>query len=292
MIKFDHCPMERKILKNEELNNTLIKQGYIVLDGIDERAIQELINCYESGLPSSEIEGFQSTHFYKDSAYKKKVNDEIVKHFDSLVSKQFCDYRAYFGNFMVKDSGLKSEMPLHADWTYVDEEKFVSIGLWCPLVDTSAHNGRLGVVPYSHLFPAGIRGPQIKNTFREQNEYIAKKYGKFLDVKAGQVVLYNHKTLHFSLPNLSNEKRIALNLVCIPEEAQVKHYARLNNADFISYFEPKDHSFFLDYSLFGIPKDSPVSEEMAYLEHQYGKKDIDDLLAKSWWQKIMEKFGK
>ena len=57
-------------------------------------------------------------------------------------SQIFLPSRIYGGTFMVK-SHLDSEMlPLHQDWSVVEEGQYSTLFVWCPLVDVSVRNGR------------------------------------------------------------------------------------------------------------------------------------------------------
>ena len=264
-----------KIFKKEHLNRTLAKRGFVVLDGLSQNQISVLNDVYYTDRPNCTVGGFQSTHFYKDIEYKRRVNRAIIGEFEGFIENHLVNYRPIFGNFMVKEAEGKGEMPLHADWTYVDESRYVSLGFWIPLIDTNERNGRIGVVPRSHLIQTPERGPQIKSPFQELNTYIAEKYGKFLNLKAGQVLIYNHKTLHFSMPNYSAVERVAINLVCVPNDAKLVHYARLKDNKSISYFEPSTTEFYLDYELFGIPKEPAVIEDIRYDDQQFDKQDVD-----------------
>ena len=267
--------MLTKIFKKEVLNRAIKKHGFIVLDALSQKQISVLNDVYYTDRPKCTVEGFQSTHFYKDIEYKRRVNDSIIKEFNGFIEDYLVNYTPIFGNFMVKEAEGKGEMPLHADWTYVDESRYISLGFWTPLVDTNDRNGRIGVVPRSHLIQTPQRGPQIKSPFQELNTYIAQKYGKFLNLKAGQVLIYNHKTLHFSMPNFSAAERVAINLVCVPNEAKLVHYARLKDNKAISYFEPSGTEFYLDYELFGVPKEPSILEGLRYDDQQFNKVDID-----------------
>jgi hypothetical protein len=202
---------------------------------------------------------FHSTHFSKDRLFKRNVHEKIISVFEKPLKNILINYNLTFANFMVKELGENSVMPLHADWTYVDEAAFQSLGIWCPLTDTNEKNGMLGVVPCSHNFKPNKRGPKIPSPFHDFNQYIIDNYGKLLPVKAGEVVIYDHRTLHFSPPNLSNNTRIAINIVATPAEATLLHFANFGSLNEIECFQPKDSNFYVEYDHFEKPDQSENS---------------------------------
>lgn len=245
-----------KVFRNNKLQAQFQRDGYVVISGVFKNEYAELLNFYKNNLPSFDHGGFHSTHFFKDRAYKRSVHETIKSLFWSKLEAFFSDYDLIFANFMVKEPRPDSVMPLHADWTYVNEDKFVSLGIWCPLVDTNEMNGMLGVIPFSHDLASNTRGPKIVSAVGEFNEYIIKKYGKLLSLKAGDAVIYNHRLLHFSESNISNTTRVAVNLVAVPAKAEVYHYLSLEYEKGIRKYIVKSEDFFLNYDHFEEPDNS------------------------------------
>jgi hypothetical protein len=69
-----------------------------------------------------------------------------------------------------------------------------------------------------------------------------------IELKAGQAVVFNNKTLHASPPNTSQETRIAFGLGITRSEAQLRHYFLLpQTADRIEGYEVS-REFFLSYN--------------------------------------------
>jgi ectoine hydroxylase-related dioxygenase (phytanoyl-CoA dioxygenase family) len=77
------------------------------------------------------------------------VFDIIVKQFEQEYNNVLADYKPIIANFIRKktDGG---EVPLHQNWAFVEETKYTSVSIWCPLVDSTVENGTLQVVPGSH----------------------------------------------------------------------------------------------------------------------------------------------
>jgi hypothetical protein len=276
----------RKIFQNQNLENKISKNGYVVLDVFSEKEIQIFTTLFNEF--SEEItEDFHSSHFSDKRSYKRKVNIEINQILKQKTSEILEKYEPIFSNFMVKKASSTNSMPLHADWTYVDESSFRSISCWIPLVDTTKENGTLGVIPYSHLFKTNFRGPRIPSPFHDNNEFIIQKYGKLIPMKKGQCIFYDHRLLHFSPPNNSDTIRPAINVVFTPLEASIYHFLQTESAKTLKY-TVSDLAFFTEYEHFKIPElfnDCKVIEQSI---QNFSRKEIDTILKKndSIWQKI------
>ena len=265
------------VFKSIELEKKFQREGYVVIPFLEAHKLEE-IQYFLKDAYKVEFSGFHSTHFLKDQELKEKVHRTLASIFKEPIQEYLKDYTPLFGNFMVKSQGEKSYMPLHADWTYVDEEHHQSLGIWCPLVDTDEVNGMLGVVPYSHLMRTNKRGPQIPSPFTDFNQYIIDNYGKLLKVNAGEAVIYDHRTLHFSPSNLSTSVRIAINLVATPVNATLYHYASFGKSDEIECFKPNGTSFFIAYNHFERPEQGDSSIKMRQEVFPFSKMEIDKVL--------------
>ena len=269
--------MNKNIFIDSQIEANFRREGYVLLPAIDKQNLQELSRFFkENDNPS--LTGFQSSHFLKDRDLKRAIHQEIVKAYSPRLNEAIEHYQMVFGNFMVKYPGENSIMPLHADWTYVNEEKEVSLGIWSPLVDTDDNNGKIGVVPKSHLFKKHKRGPQIPSLFNEHNEYIIDNYGKKLSLKAGEVLVYDHRLLHFSGPNQSSNVRPAINLVMCPKQSNIYHYAKHGANKSITMYQVEDLSFFMDYEHFEIPDSLTKTKELTLNSKAFNKEEIDQVL--------------
>ena len=280
-----------KVFKNKKLQQSFLKNGYIIVKLIDVSSCEQLLDYYHQN-PNTDKGKFHSTHFSKDRAYKKAVHKNIIATYKAALEYHLENFQAIFANFMVKEAHEHSIMPLHADWTYVDEEDALSLGVWSPLMDTNAKNGMLGVVPKSHLLRKNPRGPQIPTPFHDYNEYIIEKYGKLLPVKAGEAVIYDHRTLHFSPPNLSNNVRVAVNIVMTPRNKKLVHYASFGDLEKVAVFHPENEHFYLEYDHFEKPTLGNPSEHIALKIEPFEQKYIDSVLsAKDILGRILSKIN-
>lgn len=256
----------------------LLNNGYVVMPVLQDDEVSELLNFYHSiGKPESKT-GFHSTHFYKDRDYKKKIHYRIKSTFAGWVAEYLKDMEILFCNFMVKESGCQSVMPLHTDWTFVDEKYYRSVGIWCPLTDTSAGNGALGVIPRSHSLPFNLRGPRIPTPFHDFNEAIITHSGKLLELKAGEAVIYDHRLMHYSPANLSGHTRVAVNIIVVPKNVPLVHYSIHDDPSVIHKYRVHSEEFYLNYDAFERPDNIGEHEKLQNPFFEFTEKDLSAFL--------------
>ena len=69
---------------------------------------------------------------------------------------------------LVKWPGQDGAMGTHQDWTFVDERRFRSVTVWCPLVDVEQRNGALELLPGSHRILTHARcSPSLPETYQD-----------------------------------------------------------------------------------------------------------------------------
>ena len=250
--------MVKPILSDPQKNKSLIEFGYVVVNNfLTDGEITKLLNFYQKS-PVRTNQTFHTTHFSKDVSYKNEVNECIILNVERSIEEHFIDYNAVFANFMIKEAGGNNPMPLHADWTYVDEDSSSSYAIWIPLVDTNINNGCIGVIPYSQHLSHNVRGPRILQWEHPANDILIGGMGRLLPMKKGQALIYNHRTLHYSPPNNSGRVRPAINISLVPEGEQIVHYTIPEEKNEILKFLVDDPLFFLDYDNFQMPKHGKI----------------------------------
>ena len=242
-----------KVFHNEALQQAFQENGYVVVDLLDADDIAHL-NTLFSSHAEQYGQPFHTSHFSADKAYKQQVHETVASIVGPKVTQLVDGFRPVFGNFMIKQPDPNAFMPLHADWTYVDESQCRSIAVWVPLVDTTQENGCLGVIPKSHKVMNAIRGPRIQQTSYQHDKQWVKDYGVLLPMKAGQAVIYDHALMHYSPPNKSQTPRPALNLSMTPANAEMRHYCIPEGADVIEVYKVDDPAFFINYDNFKRPE--------------------------------------
>jgi len=243
----------RSIFKDPDLQKEFERKGFVEVPALDGNDIAELLEIFRRH-EKEYAQPFHTSHFSTEINYKQEINDAIFRIVFDRLAPFLDNCRPIFGNLMIKRGMNDCAMPLHADWTYVNEEEFRSIAAWIPLIDTNQENGCLGVIEGSHRISEKVRGPNIQqNGYIRDNEWI-KKYGKLIPTKAGNAILFDHALMHYSPPNISEEIRPALNLSIVPAEADIFHYCIPEKSQEIEVYKVDGTEFYMKYSHYQRPE--------------------------------------
>ena len=183
----------------------------------------------------------------------EKIKDVFSKPLKNLVHGHKCLLGSFLEKRPVPASG---EVPLHQDWTFVDEAEFQSYNFWCPLEDVGESNGCLWVLPGSHLFQTHPRAP-----FGAAPLIAAwgqELYGELIPVpmKKGQALIHAHRLWHASNLNHTQTSRLATACVVVPERAQIFHYCQNSKSESGVYDRYRvDEAFFREYQVGYLPPD-------------------------------------
>ena len=261
-----HSPIHQQQF---ELDGFILVPGFLNADEI--RALTA--NYYSLRGISDVGEGFHSTSHSKNLDYKHGVDRYIRDIYMPKVNQLIRDYQPMVANYTVKEPGEASFFDFHLDWTMVNERKHTSLTIWAPLVDVNAENGNLWVMRGSHKMGYTIRGGsglflfgsnEVKRPLELQYEKVA------MAVKAGTAVIYDHRLFHGSPPNLSGERRLAINQTLRPAETASWHYHQLNES-LLEVFEVDD-DFYCRYDMGTRPADvkslGTLRIEPRYLQQQ------------------------
>ena len=259
------------------VNKQVEQNGFAVVPLASAEELQDLKLFYNT-LPETNSKGTYVTMFHPSYEYREKVEHKIRQLFAVKAEGLLINYRVLFTNYMVKEPGPEGDFPVHQDWTYVDETKYASYAFWIPLADVDTSNGALHVVPGSHKFITHLRGPFIHEPFRDLSEVIKKKYSQPVNIKAGEALIWDHRLIHFSLPNISSEPRIAFTLILVPKDADVIHCFGGNTPtrciDEVEVFTV-DSSFYLKYVISQRPEDVEKVRSIQQNHHSFSSEQFE-----------------
>ena len=234
------------IFKEEIWNAELDKKGYIILPFFNAEQVYALQAIYSQN--KSESPYFHSTTFLKNVEQKNKVTAQVTEVFEQNIQSLFYNPKRMGASFLTKPSGSGGHMPIHQDWTIVDETEFGSYTIWVPLQDVSASNGAITVLDGSHKLSAALRGPTLPVVFKDIEPAINQRM-KTLNMKAGEAFIFNHALIHASHLNNSDKDRVAVTFGLIPNNASLLFY-HLNEDKTIAKYEVAD-DFFMHYDTHG-----------------------------------------
>ena len=132
-------------------------------------------------------------------------------------------YRIVSGAIFFKPPGA-GEIRVHRDWTQTLDRSEVAFSVWCALDDVDAGNGALQMVPGSHRLVPEITSLSVAPAFAPHAD-VLKASSRSVELRAGEAVIFDSRTIHWSPPNRSGRQRRAVQVVCLPEQARHVFYA-------------------------------------------------------------------
>jgi hypothetical protein len=227
----------------------LHRDGFAVVDLLGAGALGRLRKA-AAGLAPRLRAGFDSTVLSGDLELRAAADRAVRQELAVLMRALAAGYRIAFCSMVVKSArSERSEVPLHQDWSFVDEDRHASFGLWCPLIDVDPGNGCLMVVRGSH---AAAHPPRAAFAPFHYPELLGRLRDSLtaLPMRAGQAVLFDNRLVHGSPPNRGDSPRVAATAVLIPEAAGLRYHHLVNRRDYdrIEIFEVADN-FYLTHEV-------------------------------------------
>lgn len=214
--------MSKRIFKDPAHQEAFETEGFVQLQLLQAGDISELLALFDHYFPEP-AEGFFSSSYLNDFDLKKEISGKVAAIIDRRLRTHFVDYRLFGSAFLSKTAGNRSEMPMHQDWTIVDEEKYVAVNVWTPLQDANKENGSLEVLKGSHAFAPVRRSPTIP-FFWAGYEGEMQKSLTALEVKAGEAVVLNQALVHYSPANQTDSVRVAITTGLLSAAASMEFY--------------------------------------------------------------------
>lgn len=204
------------VLKDPKLQKQFDEDGFVKLKLLDEAALKRLRDFYitvqaeheaainDPCLYSSVETGNRQILVETDKLVKEILMDEVEKH--------FINYQTIISNYLVKNSGEKSELFPHQDLLFVDESKGCSFNIWTPLQRTDTKSGGLRVLKGSHKIQPTLRvSPFYPWPFSHLNS-ILRPLCTEITTEPGESIILNHAVIHGSSENQTGQPRVAVML--------------------------------------------------------------------------------
>lgn len=203
-------PIEQQFIKSSQLRDSIHENGYVVHGNIGVERVGELYTLYRKLHQLNAPNGGNFYSLYsEDLAYRKKVHSEIWRILQPVYEKYFENFKSVINSFIIKAPGPNSEFSLHQDSTGLNELNYSSLSIWIPLQDTNMSNGTLCFVPKSHRFFYPYRGISFATPFYDFEDTL-RSYLVPLDLKAGDIVMFDNRTVHYSHLNTSASDRVVV----------------------------------------------------------------------------------
>jgi len=213
--------VEHTVVKDNDLRKSLLDLGYCIPGNIGETKIRLLKNTFENFHDFKNTDGGMFYSLYSnDLDYRKMVNQELGSILRTEYDQLFVNYKTVINSFIVKLAGPYSDFTLHQDSTGLDEFLYSPLSVWIPLQDTTLENGTLCIIPKTHGFFNPYRGISFSSPFKNYEE-VLKKYLVPINLKAGDILLFDNRLVHYSHLNKSPKPRIVIMSGIFPKEADL-----------------------------------------------------------------------
>lgn len=194
----------------------------------DEDARAELEELYAAGMARYAVsleEKWLPTLALADPAARAWFSDGIR----SIASRAFAavldphEAMVWAGEFAIKPPGLESRLGYHQDASVTDESRYRCLNSWASLSPSSEANGALRFVPGSHTLPNAPRLTVASTSFNVvDGELEAREV--LVEAAVGEALVFDGRIVHRSLPNLTDEARVAVRALIRPREAPLRFY--------------------------------------------------------------------
>jgi hypothetical protein len=228
-----------QIFKDEKNQKQFEEDGFLKITLLSIKNIDQLKVLFKKYFPNPSAD-FYSSSYDNNYQLKKEISDEIGKIILPNLENIFLNYSWFGSAFLSKGNGPRSEMPMHQDWTIVDESKYIALNIWTPLQDTSEENGTLEVIKGSHLWHQSLRAPTLPFYFNGFQELLKKKL-VIIPTLATEAIVLNQAIIHYSKANKTNDTRIAITTGIKSKNAPMLfHYWNKNTPNVIEQFKQED----------------------------------------------------
>jgi hypothetical protein len=215
--------MKEPIFIDAEIQRKFDEDGFVKISLLSDEEVDALAKMRMEYFPEKGSVFFSSSYL-DDYELKMEISNKISALINSSLAKQCVNYRLIGAAYLIKGIGKHSEMPMHQDWTIVNEQEFYATNVWIPLTDTNEENGTLELMKGSHKWNEALRAPTLPMSFVGLEDKIKPKL-TIVPAKKGEVIVLNQATIHYSKPNMTDEIRPAITCGMISEKAPLKfHY--------------------------------------------------------------------
>lgn len=237
----------------DALKAQLAADGFAVVDLLAPAGL-ETLRAEERRLARPGTNGFDSTILSGDARLRAEVHQAIRSVIEAPLRELLDDHRIIVCTFARKRAGCADgAVPMHQDWSFVDETRHASFGVWCPLIDVDLGNGCLQVVRGSHNADHPPRAAGSAFLYPSLLDRL-KDCLTSVPMRAGQAMLFDNRLFHCSPTNVSATDRVAATAVLRPAAARLRYYHQLdrNRPHLVEAFEVAD-DFYLTHDAPGRP---------------------------------------
>ena len=230
-------------LRDAALQHSLTSHGFVVVDGLGAGAATALFEQVWARF-AGEPGGFHSSASSTEPGYREGLHHLLVGSFAPLAEALFDDHVPFQSGVLIKWPGAGGRIDPHQDWSFVDESRYRSVSIWCPLTDVTSENGALSVLPASHRRLDTLRPRNgFPEDYRDPVDQVGLSDLVEVELSAGQCVLFDHATVHGSPENDTTYPRTAVAVAFAPATATLFDWWRREDS-LVDRYEVSDSQWF------------------------------------------------
>ncbi len=242
----DYEHKEVTILKNEELEYQINKNGFAIIEFLTSKEIEQLKTEFGKFFPDRSLfSGSYSSMSVLDNEQRKKAHEAIQAIIQERLELFFKDFECPISLFYSRRPDGKHKLDWHSDPAFNFNEHLVPIySIWCPLQAVNQKCGGLKIIPKSHRIV-----PKLNLTYMnwkwplEDHRKLLEKYEKSFNLEAGQALIYDTRIIHASDPNRCDFERDNIVMRILPKDSKYFKFIRENKSIGQIYSLNKDYFF-------------------------------------------------
>ncbi|MCU1368908.1 MAG: phytanoyl-CoA dioxygenase family protein [Ilumatobacteraceae bacterium] len=194
--------------------------GPVILDEGARASLRSAMDAWLAASPPAGG-GFRSSFEPEPTPAGRHARKSVIEHLVPAVAALVTP-EAVVGPsvFQCKPPGPEGRLSAHQDAFVVDEREDYGLHAWVALSDITLRDGPLFVLPGSHRYATWTRISSPGDEFGTLHGAI-ERHARVLEVRAGQVVWFDHATIHGSLENQGNDLRAAVSAFVVPSRRQL-----------------------------------------------------------------------
>ena len=222
----DACRIGRPVMRDPALEAELDAKGYVVVPFLSPDEVAELVDGYDR--IGAEVGGRNPPGAYNDTyaefsimhskpEFRRGAYELMDRVLTPVADRHLVDYRPLIANFVNKPPGT-GVVPVHQNFSVVDERSYRSVSVWVALVDCVSDNGAMSMLDGSQSALRGRRGMWAYQAWTELEQDLVEECLTPVEVPAGHAVILDDALLHYSPPNITDSRRLAIQFVMLPAE--------------------------------------------------------------------------
>lgn len=224
----------RATFRDLDLQDRFARDGYVVVPFLDVATVDQIRAIYDEVGPPPDDDhvGYFPGNASESADWKRTVIDAVTPLVQARIEELFDRHHVFHLTFMTKWPGPDGRLQVHQDPTMVDHEgRYRSFNVWCPISAPAPgderERGMVRVVPGStHLSTANwyrARGGHVPSGLEPTEDLVARDLAERVPTELGEAIVLDHRAVHWSPPNMSDEPRRILAIGLRPEESPCVH---------------------------------------------------------------------